>query len=182
MTKRNQVYRCEKCGNLINIVHDADANLVCCGEEMKLLEPNTVDAAEAKTPVLSVVAEKHIPEKRIAEQKAPKNSKQDKQLEPVGPSFSRAQLKVHAEGKISDIFGELFKQQDNYPVQVRMPTEPMLLADRVTGIDADPGSLKLGTVWTETDITDDAWYLHQGHIPPGIMIESGQADLFLISY
>ena len=144
--------------------------------------PNTVDEAEAETPVLSVVAEKHIPEKRIAEQKAPKNSKQDKQLEPVGPSFSRAQLKVHAEGKISDIFGELFKQQDNYPVQVRMPTEPMLLADRVTGIDADPGSLKLGTVWTETDITDDAWYLHQGHIPPGIMIESGQADLFLISY
>jgi superoxide reductase len=51
MTKRNQVYRCEKCGNLINIVHDADANLVCCGDEMKLLEPNTVDAAQ----------EKHIP-------------------------------------------------------------------------------------------------------------------------
>ena len=51
MTKRNQVYRCEKCGNLINVVHDADANLVCCGEEMKLLVPNTVDAA----------LEKHIP-------------------------------------------------------------------------------------------------------------------------
>ena len=42
MTKRNQVYRCEKCGNLINVVHDADANLECCGEEMKLLVPNTV--------------------------------------------------------------------------------------------------------------------------------------------
>ncbi len=58
----------------------------------------------------------------------------------------------------------------------------MLLADRVTGIDAVPGELKTGTVWTETDITHDAWYLHQGHIPPGVMIESGQADLFLISY
>ena len=51
MTKRNQVYKCEKCGNLVNVVHDANANLVCCGEEMKLLEPNTVDAAQ----------EKHVP-------------------------------------------------------------------------------------------------------------------------
>ena len=51
MTKRNQVYKCEKCGNLVNVVHDADGSLVCCGEEMKLLLPNTVDAAQ----------EKHIP-------------------------------------------------------------------------------------------------------------------------
>jgi len=123
-----------------------------------------------KAPVLSIVSEKRMPESL------------NQQAVPVGPSFSREQLKIHADGKISEIFGELFKQQDKYPVQVRMPTEPMLLADRVTGIDADAGSLTLGTVWTETDITDDSWYLHQGHIPPGIMIESGQADLFLISY
>jgi acyl transferase domain-containing protein/3-hydroxymyristoyl/3-hydroxydecanoyl-(acyl carrier protein) dehydratase len=101
---------------------------------------------------------------------------------PKGPSFDREQLKIHASGNISEIFGELFTQQDRYDLQVRMPSEPMLLTDRVIGIDAELGSLKLGTVWTETDIKHDSWYLYQGHIPPGIMIEAGQADLFLISY
>ncbi len=51
MTKKNQVYKCEKCRNLVNVVHDATGSLVCCGDEMKLLQPNTVDAAH----------EKHVP-------------------------------------------------------------------------------------------------------------------------
>jgi len=51
MTQRDQIYKCEICGNLVNVVHDADGILVCCGNEMKLLEPNTVDAAK----------EKHVP-------------------------------------------------------------------------------------------------------------------------
>ncbi|MBC7171795.1 MAG: 3-hydroxyacyl-[acyl-carrier-protein] dehydratase FabA, partial [Polyangiaceae bacterium] len=43
-------------------------------------------------------------------------------------------------------------------------------------------SMKKGTVWTETDVRWDSWWLNQGYMPAGIMIESGQADLFLISY
>ena len=121
-----------------------------------------------------------IPEQKVVLQSD--QIKQNNRLRPIGPRFDREQLKIHSAGCISDIFGELFKQQDSYSVQVRMPTEPMLLTDRVTGIDAEPGSLKLGSLWTETDITQDSWYLHQGYILPGIMIESGQADLFLISY
>jgi len=168
--------------SMVTELKEPRSELLCSGSDVNLMEASAAQkpasiVAEPKAPVLSIVSEKHISEKQV-----PQSIAQNQQAEPVGPSFSRAQLKIHAEGKISEIFGELFKQQDNYPVQVRMPTEPMLLADRVTGIDADPGSLKLGTVWTETDIADDAWYLHQGHIPPGIMIESGQADLFLISY
>ncbi len=59
----------------------------------------------------------------------------------------------------------------------------MLLADRVTGIDAEPASMGTGTIWTETDVTYDAWYLdHTGRMPAGIMIEAGQADLLLISW
>ncbi len=42
--------------------------------------------------------------------------------------------------------------------------------------------MKKGTCWTETDVREDSWYLHDGHMPAGIMVESGQADLFLISY
>lgn len=66
----------------------------------------------------------------------------------------------------------------------------MLLADRVTGIDAVPGALALpgpvrtdGRIWTETDILPDSWYLDAtGHMPSGVLIEAGQADLLLLSW
>ncbi len=101
---------------------------------------------------------------------------------PVGPTFSRAELEQLASGRISDLFGPAFVGQDGFHRQVRMPMPPMLLADRVTGIDAPPGELGRGTIWTETDVHADAWYVHQGHVPLGITIESGQADLLLISW
>ncbi|PRQ09347.1 beta-ketoacyl synthase N-terminal-like domain-containing protein [Enhygromyxa salina] len=101
---------------------------------------------------------------------------------PIGPTFDRAALEIHASGRISDILGPAFAGQDQFERQVRMPEPPLLLADRVTGLDAEPMSMKLGTIWTETDVRADAWYLHDGHMPGGIMIESGQADLLLISY
>lgn len=97
-------------------------------------------------------------------------------------AYSRAQLEVHASGRISEIFGAMFEPQDGYRRQVRMPMPPLLLADRVTEISGEPGSMGTGVVWTETDVRADAWYLHHGRMPAGILIESGQADLFLISW
>lgn len=99
-----------------------------------------------------------------------------------GPKFDRAQLEILASDKISKVFGPLFARQDDFPRQVRMPTPPLLFADRVTGIDAEPGSMTTGTIWTETDIREDSWYLHDGVMPAGVMIEAGQADLLLISW
>jgi len=99
-----------------------------------------------------------------------------------GPRFDRAQLEVLASGSISSVFGPAFASQDGYARQVRMPMPPLLLADRVTGIDAVPNSMGVGTLWTETDVTPESWYLHEGRMPAGIMIESGQADLLLISW
>ncbi|GLZ36143.1 hypothetical protein Lesp02_83300 [Lentzea sp. NBRC 105346] len=100
-----------------------------------------------------------------------------------GPKFNRAQLEHLASGRISDLFGFMFEPQDQYARQCRMPEPPMLLADRVTGIEAEPGSMSTGRIWTETDVTQDAWYLDStGRMPPGILIEAGQADLLLISY
>jgi 3-hydroxymyristoyl/3-hydroxydecanoyl-(acyl carrier protein) dehydratase/1-acyl-sn-glycerol-3-phosphate acyltransferase len=101
---------------------------------------------------------------------------------PIGPRFGRAELEIHASGRISEVFGPMFAQQDGHARQVRMPEPPLLLADRVTGIDAKPGVHGSGTMWTETDVCEDSWYLHMGRMPAGIMIESGQADLMLISY
>jgi hypothetical protein len=99
-----------------------------------------------------------------------------------GPRFNRAQLETLASGSISSVFGPAFASQDGYARQVRMPMPPLLLADRVTGIDAVPNSMGVGTLWTETDVTPESWYLHEGRMPAGIMIESGQADLLLISW
>ena len=97
-------------------------------------------------------------------------------------ALSREQLEVHSSGKISDIYGPLFQQQDAYDIQVRMPMPPLLIADEVTGIDAEAGSMGTGTIWTKTFLDEDTWYLHLDRIPAGILIESGQADLMLISY
>lgn len=80
------------------------------------------------------------------------------------------------------MFGALFARQDGYRRQVRPPEPPLLLVDRVTRLEGEPGSLGLGAVWTETDVAQDAWYLHHGAMPPGIAIECGQADLLLISW
>lgn len=108
--------------------------------------------------------------------------KTTKHEELPGPKFNREQLETLASGKISSVFGPLFEQQDQYAIQVRMPEPPLLLCDRVTGIKGEPGTLGLGTIYTETDVKEDSWYLHNNRMPPGIFIEAGQADLLLISY
>ncbi len=102
---------------------------------------------------------------------------------PAGlPTFDKAALHIHAAGNISEIFGPEFAKQDARDIVVRMPKPPLLLADRVTGIDAEKASMGLGTLWTESDVAEDAWFLDNGRVPPGILIESGQADLMLISW
>lgn len=99
-----------------------------------------------------------------------------------GPKFSRADLETLASRAIAPLFGEWFQPLDQYAKLIRMPEPPLLLTDRVTGIDGIQGSMKTGTIWTETTVTEDAWYLHQGRMPAGIMIESGQSDLLLASW
>jgi 3-oxoacyl-(acyl-carrier-protein) synthase/3-hydroxymyristoyl/3-hydroxydecanoyl-(acyl carrier protein) dehydratase len=99
-----------------------------------------------------------------------------------GPKLGRRDLEALASGPISAVFGRLFHAQDGFRRVVRMPEPPLLLADRVLGIAGEPGSMGLGTIWTETDVTADAWYLHDGRMPSGILIEAGQADLLLISW
>ncbi len=51
MTEQKQIYKCEICGNIIEVLHPGADALVCCGEPMKLITENTVDAA----------LEKHVP-------------------------------------------------------------------------------------------------------------------------
>ena len=56
MTKRLQIYKCEVCGNIVEMVHEGVGELVCCNQPMKLFEENTVDAAKEKhVPVIEKV-------------------------------------------------------------------------------------------------------------------------------
>ena len=56
MTKTLQVNKCEKCGNIVEVIHEGAGQLVCCGEPMKLLEEQTADAATEKhVPVIEKV-------------------------------------------------------------------------------------------------------------------------------
>ena len=46
-----EFYKCEKCGNVIELINGDESHITCCGEKMTKLKANTVDAA----------AEKHVP-------------------------------------------------------------------------------------------------------------------------
>jgi superoxide reductase len=58
MAKRMEVYKCEVCGNIVEVLHGGAGQLVCCGKPMKLQVENTTDAAKEKhVPVIERVAE-----------------------------------------------------------------------------------------------------------------------------
>lgn len=53
MAKNLEIYKCESCGNIIEILHSGPGELVCCGSPMQLQVENTVDASREKhLPVL----------------------------------------------------------------------------------------------------------------------------------
>lgn len=58
MTKKLQVYKCLVCGNVVEVVHAGAGELVCCGQPMKLMKENTVDASQEKhVPVIEMTSE-----------------------------------------------------------------------------------------------------------------------------
>ncbi len=57
MTKRSQIYKCEICGNIVEVLHEGKGELVCCGQPMKVFTENTADAAKEKhVPVIEKVS------------------------------------------------------------------------------------------------------------------------------
>ncbi|MFQ3546839.1 MAG: desulfoferrodoxin [Termitinemataceae bacterium] len=51
MAIRSEIYKCDICGNIVEVLHGGAGELVCCGQPMKKLSENTTDAAK----------EKHVP-------------------------------------------------------------------------------------------------------------------------
>ena len=50
--RANKFYTCDKCNNLVKVIADKGSPVVCCGNTMRELIPNTTDASQ----------EKHVPE------------------------------------------------------------------------------------------------------------------------
>ena len=51
----HRFFLCRRCGNLVGLIHDGGAPLLCCGREMEPLVPNTAEAGgEKPLPVVSV--------------------------------------------------------------------------------------------------------------------------------
>lgn len=51
MPELREIYKCETCGNIVEVIHPGAGALVCCGEEMVLLDEKTEDST----------TEKHVP-------------------------------------------------------------------------------------------------------------------------
>ena len=57
MAVKMGIYKCEVCGNIVEVLHDGAGKLVCCKEPMKRFEENTVDASKEKhVPVIEKTA------------------------------------------------------------------------------------------------------------------------------
>ncbi len=52
MTNHLELYRCEICGNIVQVMHIGAGELVCCGKPMTLLKPYTKENEKQ---------EKHVP-------------------------------------------------------------------------------------------------------------------------
>ena len=58
MAEQRQIYKCEICGNIIEVLHPGQGELVCCGQPMTLLKEKTEDIGKEKhVPVIEEAEE-----------------------------------------------------------------------------------------------------------------------------
>ncbi|GAB6038718.1 desulfoferrodoxin [Fundidesulfovibrio butyratiphilus] len=61
MTEKLAIYKCNVCGNIVEVLHAAAGELVCCGQPMKLFKENTTDGAKEKhVPVIEKTANGYL--------------------------------------------------------------------------------------------------------------------------
>lgn len=55
MSNEHKFYRCNHCGNIVGMIQNSGVPIVCCGEKMQELIPNTSDGANEKhVPVVKI--------------------------------------------------------------------------------------------------------------------------------
>jgi superoxide reductase len=88
MTKVNQVYKCNICGNIVEVLHEGAGELVCCGEPMVLLQEKTEDEG----------MEKHVPV--IEKTESGVKAKVGSVAHPMEDSHHIEWIEIIADGKI----------------------------------------------------------------------------------
>jgi acyl transferase domain-containing protein/3-hydroxymyristoyl/3-hydroxydecanoyl-(acyl carrier protein) dehydratase len=122
-----------------------------------------------------------LPPARIPESSPDKIGGKTERPAPL-PFLDREHCLEYAVGKAGKVLGKAFDIIDTYPVRVRLPAEPLMLVDRIMEIRGEMLSLASGSIITQHDVKEDAWYLDGGRAPVSISIEAGQADLFLCAW
>ena len=59
MTEDNKIYKCQICGNIVEVLHASGVEIICCGQPMDMMEEKTEDEGNEKhVPVIEVVENK----------------------------------------------------------------------------------------------------------------------------
>ena len=59
MTVQKQVYKCNICGNIVEVLHAGKGELVCCGQPMELLQEKVADVGlEKHVPIIETTAKR----------------------------------------------------------------------------------------------------------------------------
>lgn len=87
MTQLNQIYRCNVCGNIVQILHTGKGELVCCDQPMELLREKTENQG----------LEKHVPVIEKTEQGA--KVKIGEIPHPMEPEHHIEWIEIIADGK-----------------------------------------------------------------------------------
>jgi superoxide reductase len=57
MAKKLEIYKCMVCGNIVEVLHGGDGELVCCGQPMENLAEKTADQGKEKhVPVIEKIS------------------------------------------------------------------------------------------------------------------------------
>ncbi|MCZ2846040.1 MAG: desulfoferrodoxin [Candidatus Bathyarchaeota archaeon] len=58
MTQQKQIYKCNVCGNIVEVLHTGAGELVCCNQPMELIKEKTEDTGQEKhVPVIEKTEE-----------------------------------------------------------------------------------------------------------------------------
>jgi len=52
MSRKQEVYECKLCENVVQIIHSGDGELVCCGQPMEMSVPNAAIVPQRESQLL----------------------------------------------------------------------------------------------------------------------------------
>lgn len=60
MVKKFEIYKCNICGNVVEIIGEGEGQLVCCGENMELLNEKTGEEMKEKHLPVITIKDKYV--------------------------------------------------------------------------------------------------------------------------